>query len=134
MPMGSRNSWSRISPGWMGGSLRFMAASVVVHDFYVFGVRAIPAKADAELIVDPDAVLALAIALQGFQPISRRHSQVFQAPGPIELLQFAPSDHGDAVEAPHGLAFEEVPGVLAAERLDRHWRNLTPRVNNVKRT
>src|SRR5690606_2071481 len=108
-------------------------ASVVVHDFYVFGVRAIPAKADAELIVDPDAVLALAIALQGFQPVSWRHSQVLQAAGPIELPQFAPRDHGDAVESPYGLAFKEVPGVLATERLDRHRHKLTPPVNNVKR-
>src|SRR3546814_5121700 len=81
----------------MGGSFRFMAASVVVHDFYVFGVRAIPAKADPELVVDPDAVLALAIAPQGFQTIARRHPQIIQATGPVELFQLASANRGGAV-------------------------------------
>jgi hypothetical protein len=46
-------------------------ASVVVDDFNVVGVAVNPAETDAPLIVDADAVLAFALALQGFQPIGR---------------------------------------------------------------
>jgi hypothetical protein len=42
---------------------------VVVHDFDIVGVSFAPMKADAVLIVDPDAVLSDAVSFQGFEPI-----------------------------------------------------------------
>jgi hypothetical protein len=62
---------------------------VIVHDLDVFGVAARPAKADAELIVHPQAPLARAIALQLLEPVGRRRAEVLDAARKIELLQLA---------------------------------------------
>jgi hypothetical protein len=43
---------------------------MVVDDFHVAGIALPPHEADAILIVDPDAVLALALAVQRLQPVS----------------------------------------------------------------
>jgi hypothetical protein len=51
---------------------------MVVDDFHVEGVALPPHEADAILIIDPDAVLALALALQRLQPVSGRHAQIIQ--------------------------------------------------------
>ncbi len=47
---------------------------MVVHDFHIVGVAVPPHEADAILIIDPDAVLALALAVQRLQPVSGRHA------------------------------------------------------------
>jgi hypothetical protein len=56
----------------MGGNLRVMAVllAVVFSDFSVMGTILFPGKAHSVLIVDPDAVLARAVSLQGFQSIA----------------------------------------------------------------
>ncbi len=46
--------------------------------FNVISVAVLPAKADSPLIVYPDAVLSLELALQTFKPVPRRHSEVSQ--------------------------------------------------------
>jgi hypothetical protein len=43
-----------------------------------------PSKTDPPLLVDPDAVLPASIALQGFEPIARRHPQIAQRPRLIQ--------------------------------------------------
>jgi len=45
---------------------------VVVDDFDVLGVAALPAEADAVLVVDADAVLPLAVARQFLQSVAGR--------------------------------------------------------------
>ena len=42
------------------------------------GVRSLPTEADAPLLVDTDAVLSRAIALEHFQPVAGRNQQLFQ--------------------------------------------------------
>jgi len=37
---------------------------VVIDDFHVMSVTGLPRKADAPLVIDPDAVLAFAVALE----------------------------------------------------------------------
>jgi len=54
---------------------------MVVGYFNVTGVPGFPAKTDSPLIVDPDTVLSLAMALQGCKPVTRRDSEVLQVPG-----------------------------------------------------
>jgi hypothetical protein len=49
---------------------------VIVHDFHVQDVTATPDETGAPLIVDPDAVLTVAIPAQSFQMISRRGRQI----------------------------------------------------------
>ena len=67
--------------------------SVVIDDFHVVGVAVSPTEADAPLIVNPDAVLAFALPLQGFEPIGRRNAQIIQHGGVAQHAQFA-SCHG----------------------------------------
>jgi len=51
---------------------------MVIDNLYILGARIRPAKADAELIVNTDAVLPRTIALERLQPVSRRHTKVLQ--------------------------------------------------------
>src|SRR3569833_3323100 len=74
IPMGTRNSSSRISPGGMGSSIFIFAHSLIVHDLDRLGA-VVPSETDAPLVVDPDAVLARAVALQRLQPVARRTPQ-----------------------------------------------------------
>jgi hypothetical protein len=50
--------------------------SVIVDNLYVFGAGRAPAKADPELVVDPDRVLARPVADQCLQPVPRRDAQI----------------------------------------------------------
>ena len=72
---------------------------MVVHYLHVFGACFRPAKTDAPLIVDPDAVLAGSIALQSLQSIARWHTQIVQAARDIELPELTPGCIGDIDKA-----------------------------------
>jgi len=74
-------------------------SSMVVHYLHVFGACFRPAKTDAPLIVDPDAVLAGSIALQSLQSIARWHTQIVQAARDIELPELTPGCIGDIDKA-----------------------------------
>jgi hypothetical protein len=63
---------------------------MIVDDFHVVGVTFPPHEADAVLIIDSDAVLALALAVQSLQPVPGRNVQIVQRHGSMqqeELLQ-----------------------------------------------
>ena len=51
---------------------------MIVHDLNVLRARSRPAEAHAELIAYTDTVLPGAVALERFQPVARRHPEVFQ--------------------------------------------------------
>ncbi|MNL88828.1 hypothetical protein D3C87_2187830 [compost metagenome] len=51
------------------------ASLVIITDLDLIGVAIPPNETNTPLIVDPDAVLSLAIALQGLQAIPRRNEQ-----------------------------------------------------------
>ena len=51
---------------------------MIIHDFYVIGISVSPNKADSPLVIDTDAVLAPAVAFQGFQMIVGRYAQILQ--------------------------------------------------------
>jgi hypothetical protein len=58
---------------------------VKIGDFGIVGVLAVPAEADARLVIDSDAVLARPVAFEGFQVISRRKAQFTERGGGFEL-------------------------------------------------
>jgi hypothetical protein len=63
---------------------------MVVDDFHIVGVAVPPHEADTILIIDSDAVLSLALAMQGLQPVSGGNIQIIQRHGGMqqeELLQ-----------------------------------------------
>jgi hypothetical protein len=53
------------------------ASLAVVDDLDLVGVTVVPAEADAPLVVDADAVLAVAITLERFEPVAG----LFAGPG-----------------------------------------------------
>jgi hypothetical protein len=63
---------------------------MVVCYFNVIGVSAFPVKADSPLIVDPDTVLPLAVALQGLESVARRDFQVLKVLGLAKVQELSP--------------------------------------------
>jgi hypothetical protein len=55
---------------------------MVVHNFDIIGVAVAPRETDSPLNIDTDAVLALAIAVKRFKPVTRRGK-----PSPAILLR-----------------------------------------------
>ena len=64
---------------------------MVVHNFHVQRIFALPAEANPPLVIDTDAVLPVPVALQRFKPISRWSAQILQAPGLVQQQQLSPS-------------------------------------------
>jgi hypothetical protein len=85
----------------------------VVVDYLDVGCISIrPFETDPPLIVDPDAVLALPIALQPLKLVSRRYPQVLyvlscfeqeELPQSLTLNVFAPLGDADPIEYLRGL-------------------------------
>ena len=66
---------------------------MIVGDLHVVGISAFPAKANPPLVVDPDAVLILAISGELFETVPRGHSEIAQRVSRVEqeeLLQGRP--------------------------------------------
>src|SRR5258708_8432554 len=85
IPIGSRNSVRRISPGWVGAKSAIGFSFLVVGDeFDVAGSGGAPGEADAPLVVDADAVLAGAAAGQLLQPVAWWHPEVVDALGGVD--------------------------------------------------
>ena len=60
-----------------------------VHNLDLVRIAVRPVEANAPLIVDPNAVLASAIALQPLQPISRWHAEILKPLRRIDDHQLA---------------------------------------------
>jgi len=90
---------------------------MVVCYFNVIGVSAFPVKADSPLIVDPDTVLPLAIALQGLETVARGDPEVFKVLGPVKVQELSPCNpfcrakprHVQIIEQCLGLGITEGP-------------------------
>jgi hypothetical protein len=91
---------------------------VVVHYLHTFSARASPAKTDAPLIIDANAVLSQPVTFQGFQPVAWRHSQVIQTTGNLQLSELSPGYGSDVNESPDTLAPGQSLGLGAPERPD----------------
>src|SRR6266404_4080213 len=105
--------------------LNTLSESMVVHDLHVQRFAVFPQKADAPLLVDADAVLALAIALERFELISRRHAQIAEIRGRIKILQLLSRTLLDlSVKPLHELAVKDGLGTLVLERTN-HLRIVT---------
>src|ERR1700730_10972650 len=75
IPIGSRNSLNRISPGWVGAKSAIgFSYPVIVDELDVPGAAGAPGETDGPLVVDADAVLAATGAGQLLQSIAGRPS------------------------------------------------------------
>jgi hypothetical protein len=76
----------------------------------------LPDKADSPLVVDANAVLALAVGLQCLQLIARRHTQAAEFRGGVDLKQLAPRDALDVAEAGYRAAVKQGLRIGARKR------------------
>src|SRR3990172_5602435 len=90
--------------------------SVIVHDLHLLRPGVGPDEAQPPLVVDADAVLPGAIALQRFEPICRRCAQIPQLRGVIEHLELASSHTLDIAEPRDASACKQRFCVRASER------------------
>lgn len=95
-----------------------VAVSVVVDDLDVIGAAVSPDEAEAELIVDPDAVLAAAIPGEGLKAVPGWDSEIVQGLGHLQLTQLAPGHLLEGDEPPDAGTVGEGLGVRTAERPD----------------
>jgi hypothetical protein len=89
---------------------------VVVRDRDVVGIAGVPPEADAPMVVDANAVLASPITHQPFQPIARRHAEVAELYGGIQLSQL-PQHNSLQIggQTPYGLPVEQAGRVSITE-------------------
>src|SRR5713101_2903666 len=64
--------------------------SMIVGDLHFESVAAPPHETDPVLIVDPNAVLPLPVAMQFLQPISGGNLQIIESGCAVEHAQFSP--------------------------------------------
>ena len=96
-----------------------MLILVVVCDFNVYRASIRPTKAYAKLVVDANAVLSLAVALEGFQPVSRRNTEIVEPHRRVKHPQFALHDAVEVLrEMARGFALEHLCRRGALEALN----------------
>jgi hypothetical protein len=98
---------------------------VIIDDLNLTSVAPAPYKAEPPPIVDPDAVLASAAAMQFLQAIAGRNSQVLQRLRVVQHRELATRGVLDTPKARTALAVEERFGVLASERLNHPRYSIT---------
>jgi hypothetical protein len=91
---------------------------VVVNDFDLFRASFAPGEADPELVVDTNAVLAMAVTPERLQAVAWRNAQIVETACGIKDGELAVSNAGDAPKPPDLLALEQSQGVTAAKRPD----------------
>jgi hypothetical protein len=91
---------------------------VIVHDLNFVSIPLAPNEAQTPLVVNPNAILSLSVAMQYFQAISGRRCQIAQFRGAVQLPELAPRDALDSLKAASRLPAMKSLGFRAAERLD----------------
>jgi hypothetical protein len=116
------NSSMRISPGGMGSSIFGRVAlcdlSVVVDDLDIVGIASLPSEADAPLVVDANAVLAPAVALERLPLIAGRGRQVLENSSAVQIEQLPASRPLDGPEPPNRPVVEQFLHALVLEGPD----------------
>jgi hypothetical protein len=80
---------------------------MIIGELDIEGVTVLESEAESPLLIDPDAPLAFAIALQRFQPVPWRNEQVLDGPGLAEVEQLAPRRPLDLAKARDGPVIEQ---------------------------
>ena len=100
-----------------------MSPAVIVHDLNICRANFSPYETNPPLIIDADAVLALAVVFQRLQVISGWCLQKCQCLCGIKLRKLSLGDLDQSLEPARALALVQRQGVLALERLD-HARSV----------
>jgi hypothetical protein len=105
---------------------------VIIGDLNFIGISRTPDKANTPLVVDTDAVLPSAVAVQPFETVPRRGSEIAQDFRGIQLPKFAKRYSLDVLEALDRLPSMKLLRVLRAKGLN-HVSILYCRALNVNR-
>ena len=89
---------------------------MIICYLHVERISISPAEADPVLIVNTDAVLARAVALEQLQTVPRRRGQIAKLFRAVDLDQLADGYCGDLLEPPHNLPAKD------AKRPDQSYR------------
>jgi hypothetical protein len=100
------------------------ALLVVIHNLNSVRVSVSPFKANAPLVIDTHAVLALAIPFQSLQPISWQSRERSDIRRRIDHVQLAKSRALYRLEPAHEVSSEKVLGVGAAEGPDHNSKTI----------
>jgi len=96
---------------------------VIVHNLDLVRVSVLPSKADAPLVVDANAVLTLSVAVQRFEPIARRDSQVLNSACSMQIKKLPPCLSLDRAKPRNEFILEDPRRVAVFERSD-HVRSI----------
>ena len=91
---------------------------MVVHDLDAVSSVGLPDKTDPPLVVDADAVLAVAVGFQCLQLVARWDAQAAEFRGGMDLNPLAPRDALDVAEAGYLTAVKQGLGIGARERAE----------------
>jgi hypothetical protein len=98
---------------------RRVAVSVIVNDLDLLRAGGCPHEADAPLVIDTDAVLTSPSALQRFQTVPRRDTELSKCDGGAELTELAQCRALDPrVERSDSLSIPQPFRVAVGERPD----------------
>lgn len=93
---------------------------MVIDYLNASGVTVAELKTNAPLIIDPDAPLAFAFSLQGFQAVSRRNPQLINPDHSIQHGEFSQCNGFDGAELPTALSAEQRFRLCTAKGQDSH--------------
>ena len=91
---------------------------MVVHHLDLLRFAVLPDEADPILVVDPDAVLALPIAVKSLKVIARERAEVIEALGGVQLRQLPLRNPGNGSEPPRRVSLKQCLGVSVPEGPD----------------
>ncbi len=92
---------------------------MIVNNFDVVCVVFSPNETDSPLVIDPNAVLALAIPSESLETISRRDAEIFQLFCSVGVKQFTPCDTLKDLKPERRLVFKQSPCFATAERTNQ---------------
>jgi hypothetical protein len=95
---------------------------VIVNDLNVIRVPIVPAEAEPPLVVDANAMLALAASFQGFETIAGRAVHVTQDFGAVQLAQLPLRNPFNGTETRHSFAPVKALRLFTAKRSDHMFK------------
>jgi hypothetical protein len=91
---------------------------MIVDDLDQLGAGVAPDEADAQLVINPDAVLTATVTLEGLQAITGGRPKIGNPGCGIENVELAQRDRSDRLELGNCFTLEQGLGPLVPERPD----------------
>jgi hypothetical protein len=92
---------------------------VIIDDLNVMRIAFTPAKADAPLVIHPNAVRPGAISLEQFQLVARRYAKILQPLCLMQVQKLPPRSTFDRLKPADHAVLKKRLGIRAFERPDQ---------------